>query len=107
MTASAQEGTGTGGPLGSSAYGGPEGTGNMAGQRKCLIKGSTLVEWGQQAALCTVITHFRRNQKLELTGRAKAGLRSQPPAVAYFPVPETPFPAPFCLLLGFIVTSGS
>lgn len=33
-------------------------------------------------------------------------IRSQPPAVVYFPVPETPFPAPFCLLLHFRVIFG-
>lgn len=79
--------------------------------RKSLIKGSTLMECGQQATLCTLFTHFRRNRKLELTGKAKAGLRSlkpsQPaPCCCLFPCSRNSLPSSFCLLLGFIVTSG-
>lgn len=105
MTARARMGTGAWCSLHPSAYRGLVRTRKAASRSYSHLKGSPLSGvW--KPIRCALIIHFRRNQKLGLTEKTKAGpavwSHPQPASCCHlFPCSRNSLPAPFCLLLCF------
>lgn len=100
-------GTGAGGPLDPSAYRGLVGTRTAAGRGKSLLKGKTLSGvWIRDHFMHTNYS-FQKKTEVEVDeqsqGRPEQSetISSQLPTAVCFLVPETPIPAPFCLLFTF------